>query len=248
MLIRTVVERVNGRVPTFFGAAGRCLKDAVRNAQEIEALGGDYIMLTSPIIGNLSGNDLFNYYKTTCESVKLPFIVQDTGASTYSYTTELMVRLFDEIENIGYVKAEGAGDGWLLRLADLVEKTDGRVTVIGGAAGVNMLQVLRLGVRAFMTGTEAAEIHNAVVSAWLSGDEDLAIDLYYTTLRPYMDMYWTNHRCFLKYMLYKRGIVKNPSQLLPRDAPELTEFQKWEMDWILERIRTNRIKCSRYPA
>ena len=69
--------------------------------------------------------------------------------------------------------------------------------------------MLRMGVKAYMTGTEAVDIHNAVVQAYLSGDEDKALHIYYTRLLPYLELYTaTSFHKSLKFMLKRRGVIK----------------------------------------
>ena len=245
LIIRTVVDRVAGRVPTFFGCAAANLKDTIRNAKIAEANGADMLMICSPTYGHCDQPMLFEYYKKTCEAVKIPVIVQDTGGSSGCYTPEFMLRLFNEIENVGYVKAEG-GNNWLEKMHTLTEISEGKLPIIGGAAGMHMIQMLRLGVKAYMTGTEACEFHSEVVNAWLSGDEDLAVDLYFTLVWPYLEMYTMNNRAFLKYMLKKRGIVTNDAALAPMDYGPADPWLYEELDWILERTYNNKIKCGRH--
>lgn len=244
ILISQVVRKVNGRVPTFFGAAANNLKDTIRRAKTVEALGGDMIMLCTPPIGHSGSDDIMKYYEKVAGAVNIPIILQDTGGSYGALTVDVIAKLIHEVENIGYTKLEGTPDWWT-KMRTMREKYPD-VTIIGGAAGKHMLQMLRMGVKAYMTGTEATEIHAAVVNAWLSGDEDLAIDLYYTTLLPYLDIYTTNNRAFLKYMLNRRGIVADPRQLFPADGAPLDPYMAEELNWILDRIDNNKIKCERH--
>lgn len=240
ILIKTVVERVKGRVPVFIGAASNSMKGAILNAKNAQELGADMIMLCSPTTGNCKSEELYGYYKNVCNAVNLPVIVQDTGPSANTYTAEFICRLYDTIENVGYVKSESGN--YLAKTDKMNKITGGDMPIIGGAAGNHMIQLLRLGVTAFMTGTEAQEIHNAVVQAWLSGNEDLAVDLYFTTLLPYLQMYTTNNRTFCKYMLHRRGIIANPSPLFPPDYEPADAVQYRELEWILDRIEHNKIK------
>lgn len=45
---------------------------------------------------------------------------------------------------------------------------------------------MRLGVRAFMTGTECTDVHRDVVAAFLAGDEAKADRLFHLTVLPYL--------------------------------------------------------------
>lgn len=239
-IIRTVVAAVNGRVPVFIGTAANSLPDTVENSIEAQDLGADLLIVCSPPVGNANADDLYTYYEKVAASVSIPIIVQDTGASYAVYSPEFLIRLYEGIENIKYVKAEGGN--WLNKMHDLMKIVPDGLQVIGGAAGMKMLQMLRLGVTAFMTGTEAQEIHHAVVQAYLSGDEDKAVHLYCTTLLPYLELYTTSNHTSLKHMLVRRGIFKSSTLIFPGLEHHLkSDFALSELDWMLDRIDKSRI-------
>lgn len=236
VIIKATVDAVAGRVPVFIGAAACSLKDTVRNALTAQELGADMIMLCSPPAGGCTQDELFGYYEKVCGAVRLPVIVQDTGNSWQCFTPNFLVRLYNEIENIGYVKAEGGA--WLVKLNELMSIVPDGMQVIGGAAGKNMMQMLRLGVTAYMTGTEATDIHAAVVSAYTAGDEERALSLYCTTLLPYLEVY-TSHsfHASLKHMLKRRGVVKNDLLIFPGlESGQTSQYVLGELDWILDKI------------
>ena len=239
-IIRTVVSAVNGRVPVFIGTAANSLADTIENSIEAQDLGADLLLLCSPPVGNANADEIYAYYETVAANVSIPIIVQDTGASWPVYAPDFLVRLYEGIENVRYVKAEGGN--WLNKLHDLMKIVPDGLQVIGGAAGMKMLQMLRLGITAFMTGTEAQEIHNAVVQAYLSGDEDRAVHLYCTTLSPYLELYTTSNHTSLKHMLVRRGIFKSDTLIFPGMEHHLqSDFALSELDWILDRIDRQRI-------
>lgn len=242
LIAKTTVDAVAGRVPVFIGTAACNLPDTIYFTQQAEALGADMIMLCSPPIGFASPDEIFTYYEKVCGSVKLPIIVQDTGNSAGVFTPEFLVKLYNEIENIGYVKAEGGN--WLVKLQKLMHIAPEGMQVIGGAAGKNMMQMLRLGVTAYMTGTEAQEIHNAVVQAYLAGDEAKARHLYYNTLVPYLEIYTaTSFHTSLKHMLKRRGIIKTENLFFPgREPYNQSDYIISELDHVLDLIDSGELK------
>lgn len=236
VIISALVKASAGRLPVFIGAAANSMQDTVRNAEVAESLGADMIMLCTPPIGSADQGEIFDYYRQVCGAVKLPVIVQDTGNSAGVFSADFLVKLYESIDNIGYVKAEGGF--WQEKMYRLSQIAPKGLQIIGGAAGTNMPLMLRLGVTAFMTGTEAQEIHNGVVQAYLAGDEERAWHLYCTTLLPYLELYTAsqNHTA-LKHMLARRGIIKNTSLLFPlRNKGRDSEFCIKELDWMLDRI------------
>ncbi|OQA67121.1 MAG: L-2-keto-3-deoxyarabonate dehydratase [Firmicutes bacterium ADurb.Bin262] len=235
-IIRCVVEAAKGKLPVFIGAAACSVQDSVYNAKAAQDLGADMIMLCSPPYGSGTPDEVFAFYERVCGAVNLPVIVQDTGGSWEVFTPDFLIKLYHEIENIGYVKAEGGH--WLEKMRALMLRAPEGMQIIGGAAGKNMMQMLDMGVTAFMTGTEAQEIHRSVVDAYLSGDREKAALLYRTTLLPYLELYCANnYNKALKHMLKRRGIIKNDALLYPRvEANPVSEYLLGELDRVLGNI------------
>ncbi len=232
LLIRTVVERVNGRVPVFIGTTAVSLRDSIENAKIAHRLGADQLMVCSPIVGVMRPDDLLAYYKEVGLTTPLPIIVQDTGASAGVYTASFIERICDEVPTAGYAKAEGST--FLTKTRELIDRVGDRMQIIGGAGGFHMIQLLRQGVTAFMTGTEAAEIHSKVIHLYLAGEVDEAIHEYYTRLLPYLQIYGMNSLYLLKYMLHKRGIIDNTKILFPDESPVSDALILQELDYIWE--------------
>jgi 4-hydroxy-tetrahydrodipicolinate synthase len=239
LIISTVVEQVNGRVPVFIGNTCLSLDQSIENAKIADKLGADMLMVCSPIFGHVSQKQLFDYYHAVSQEVSLPIIVQDTGASADQYGVDFMLKLAREIPTVGYAKTEGPD--FLRRTCLLKEAVKDGIQIIGGAAGFHMISLLRQGITAFMTGTEASEIHNAVINAWLKGDIDSAVHIYYTTLLPYLEIFNLSNRTMLKYMLKKRGLVENISPLFPNEEAQVPDIIFREFEWLWQRIEENRI-------
>jgi len=235
-IIRCVVGAAKGKLPVFIGAAACSVQDTVYNAKAAQDLGADMIMLCSPPYGSGTPEEVFAYYERVCGAGELPVIVQDTGGAWEVFTPDFLIRLYNDIENIGYVKAEGGQ--WLEKMRQLTLKAPEGMQVIGGAAGKNMMQMLDMGITAFMTGTEAQEIHRSVVDAYLSGDREKAGSLYRMMLMPYLELYCANnYNKALKHTLKRRGIIKNDSLLFPRvEANPVNEYLLGELDRVLEPI------------
>ena len=238
-IIATVIEQVNGRVPVFIGTTDLSIVDSLENARIAQKLGADLLMVCSPAAGVMRKDDLFDYYRAVSESCDLPIIVQDTGASAGQYDADFMVKLGKEIPACMYAKAEGAD--FLDKTRALLDGAGDSMQIVGGAAGFHMIQLLRLGITAFMTGTEACEVHNEVIHSWLGGNEDAAIRSFYTKLLPYLEIFNLDWRFFLKYMLHKRGLIENTKLLFPLDGPAPSPLLMQEMDYILDRIAKDKI-------
>ena len=232
-LIEIVVDEAAGRAPVFIGVTATAVRIAVNYAQEAERLGADMIMAGSPYMDVPDREGMFDYYRALSDAVSIPIIVQDTATSDAVLSPDFLRRLYDEVEHVDYAKVEGR---WFLtKIAAVLERCGG-LGVIGGAGGKHLIHMLRLGVTAFMTGTEALDIHAAVVSAYLGGDEDEAARIYYEQLLPYYIFYQDHNRELLKGMLHRRGIIDCPKVIPPPSGTPMSDVERREFEWVLRRI------------
>jgi len=238
LLVRSLIEHVNKKVPVFIGTADTSLKEAVKHSQNAHRWGADLLMVSSPIAGVVRKPDLLYYYKEIGKATPLPIIIQDTGASSSHYSAEFIEEIYNCVETAGYAKAEGSGG--LPKMVKLMQMFGDKMQVIGGSAGFNMLFMLRHGITAYMTGTECTDVHNDVVQAYFAGDDAKADYLYHTTVLSYLQFFSTANRFFLRYMLHRRGLVPGVHCIFPDESGKPDAVIIDELDKTLEAI--NRIR------
>jgi 4-hydroxy-tetrahydrodipicolinate synthase len=226
-LIELIVEEVNGRVPVFVGVTAPGVRIALDYAREAERLGANLIMAALPYVDVPDARGAFAYYEALSEATSLPIIIQDM-------TAELLWRMIREIEGVRHVKAEGKN--FLHKTAELLRLSGGDISVIGGAGGRHLIHLLRLGVTAFMTGTEALDLHSAAVQAFLDGNSEQAAEIYFQQILPYLQFYLDCPEELLKRMLHQRGILDCPEIIAPRAAAPMSDVEAREFEWVLDRI------------
>ena len=240
LLLEVVVDQIKGRVPFFAGVTGKTSSETIKYAREAEEKGADIIMTSLPYEDQPDQTGTLAMFKDLASAVSTPIIIQDTPRTADILTPDLVMQIARETGQIHSVKAESAD--FLTKTSQLLEQFDGTMQVIGGAGGKHMISLLRLGVTAFMTGTEAVEFHAAAVAAYLSGDEKKAASIYYNKILPYFMFYAAgNWKRNLKMMLHMRGIIDTPNMLQPDDTPPA--YGKIVMDeylWTLDHIGWNK--------
>ena len=233
-LIELIVDEVAGRVPVFIGVTSPSVDISLAYAREAQQLGAEMIMASLPDVDVPDGDGALAFYAALSRATSLPIIIQDTPASSATLTAELLWRMAREIDRIEHVKAEGKS--FLAQTARLVQLSGGTLSVIGGAGGRHLVHLLRLGVTAFMTGTEALELHGAAVEAYLKGDHDRSSDIYFQQILPYLQFYLDYPEELLKSMLHARGVIDCPQVIAPPASARMTDVERREFDWILDRI------------
>lgn len=233
-LIEVLLEEINGAVPFFCGVTAQADHISVKYAKEAAAMGVDIIMAATPYVSVPDRAGLVDYYRKINAATSLPIIVQDTPLSAALLDTDTLMRMFNEMENIHYIKAEG--NDFLQKTVKIMAASDQCFPVIGGASGQHMLHMCRCGVTAFMTGTEALDIHGGVLKAALAGDMDRAARIYFEKLLPYRVFYDSFGNELLKDMLFRRGVIDCPDQISPAGVSSMDASLRKEFDWVLDRI------------
>lgn len=233
-LIKLLVEEIGGNVPFFCGVTSQADHISVDYAREAADLGADIIMAATPYVSVPDQAGLLNYYRKIDAATSLPIIVQDTSVSAPMLDAATLVNMFNEMEHIHYVKAEG--NDFLEKTIRIIELSSNRFPVIGGAAGQHMIHMCRCGVTSFMTGTEALDIHGGVLRAALEDDMERAANIYFEKLLPYRVFYDKFCDELLKDMLFRRGIIDCPDLIQPAGIAPMDNSLRKEFDWILDRI------------
>lgn len=233
-LTKIIIDETAGRVPVFIGVTAQGFDVAINYAKEAVHLGADIIMAALPLINLPTQNEAFKFFENLSDAVPLPIIIQDIPESANILSPELVWKMFQEIENVKYVKAEG--NNFIPKTEEIFQISNGELEVIGGAGGKNMIHLLRLGITSFMTGTEALDLHGATVHTYLDGDEEKAAEIYYQKIMPYFAFYDNYSEELLKAMLYERGVIDHPDIIAPRAKQPMSKIEWQEFNWILDRI------------
>lgn len=107
---QTTIEVVNQRVPVILGISELTTAMAIQKAKKAEELGADVIMVIPVSYWKLTNQEIYDYYQQIAASVKLPIMVYNNPATSgIDMSPELIVKMFNEIDNICMVK-DSTGD------------------------------------------------------------------------------------------------------------------------------------------
>ncbi len=107
-VIRTVIERVNGRVPVIVGAGSNNTQTAIRYAQQAEALGADGLLLITPYYNKTSARGLEAHFRAIAKATTLPMILYNVPSRTgMNLAPETLEALQDVANIIGVKEASG---------------------------------------------------------------------------------------------------------------------------------------------
>jgi len=177
-LTRISLEHMAGRRPVIVAISHFSSRIAVARAREAEALGADVLMMMPPYHGiGLVPSEamIFEHFAAVSDAVSIPIMVQDAPISGCTLRVEFLARMAREIENVSHFKLEMpfAAD----KIASLLEM--GGPAIEGpydGEEAVTLLPDLDAGSRGTMTSALLPDKIRPIVTHFLAGDIDAALD------------------------------------------------------------------------
>ena len=130
MFIEATVSHVAGRIPVLVGTMNAYTPRAARYSREAEELGADGLMIIPPYYYTPTDDEIFGYYQAICQATSLPIMLYNNPVtSNVDMSARLVRRLVRAFPNVQYIK-EASMD--IARVYDIVEKTEGRMSVFAG--------------------------------------------------------------------------------------------------------------------
>jgi 4-hydroxy-tetrahydrodipicolinate synthase len=109
-VVDTTVATVGGRVPVIVGASDLTTANTIRRARYAQQAGTDAVMVLPISYWKLSEREIFQHYASISAAVDLPIMVYNNPATSgIDMAPELLVRMFNDIDNVRMVK-ESTGD------------------------------------------------------------------------------------------------------------------------------------------
>ena len=107
LLMKFVVEKVNGRAKVIFGCGSNNTADAVMTAKKAEAYGADGLLAVTPYYNKCTQNGLVEYYKAICQAVSIPVIAYNVPGRTGVEIQPATMAKIAQIPNIAGIKYAG---------------------------------------------------------------------------------------------------------------------------------------------
>ncbi len=100
LVLRTVVEECNGRVPVYASTGCISTKETIEQSRVAMKLGADVLSIITPSFAVASQNELYEHYKTVAESVDMPIVLYNIPARTGNAIMPSTIERLAMIENI----------------------------------------------------------------------------------------------------------------------------------------------------
>ena len=168
-VIKYCVEVVNHRIPVIAGTGSNSTETAIYLSTEAEKYGVDGLLLVSPYYNKATQNGLYQHFKKTAESVKIPVILYNVPSRTgCNILPETVVRLCKDVENIVAIK-EASGN--ISQIAQLAALSKGCVDIYSGNDDqiVPIMSLGGLGVISVLSNVAPKQTHE-ICAKYLEGD------------------------------------------------------------------------------
>jgi len=217
LLVRTVVEVVQGRVPVIGGGRAATQAERLRHAETVLRLGCDGVLVSLPFESEAQ----YEADVRALAGIQPPFLMlQDWDFSGYGVPVPLIARLFEEVEAFQSLKIEVVPAG--VKYSQVLEATGGRLHVAGGWAVMQMIEAFDRGVHSIMP-TGMHRIYTTIYRLYHAGQREQAQALFRRLLPvlAFSNQHLDISIHFFKRLLHREGVyatsrVREP--VLPFDA------------------------------
>ncbi|QLL09466.1 dihydrodipicolinate synthase family protein [Mycobacterium vicinigordonae] len=176
-VVDTTMATVAGRVPVIVGVSDVTTAKTIRRAQYAQHAGADAVMVLPVSYWKLSDREITQHYRSIGAAIDIPIMAYNNPATSgVDMGPELLVGMFESIENLTMVK-ESTGD--LSRMQRIAELSGGRLPFYNGSNPL-VLDALSAGAAGWCTAAPnlapqpCIDLYNAV----RGGDLDKAQALY----------------------------------------------------------------------
>jgi 4-hydroxy-tetrahydrodipicolinate synthase len=173
-LVEWTMADVAGRVPVVVTVADGNVPDMIDSARFARDAGASWLILQPPR-PPASGAHLVKFFGAVADAVDCPIGIQNAPEFLgIGLSPADLLALNAAHSNVTVVKAESTA----LTVAGVIAELGGRMKVLNGRAGFELLDNLRAGVDGMIPGTETIDLQVGIERAMRAGDETLAADLY----------------------------------------------------------------------
>lgn len=133
LVLETVVEQCNGRVPVYAGTGCISTKETIQQSKMAQAAGADVLSIITPSFAAASQEELYLHYKAVAEAVDMPIVLYNIPARTGNALAPATIARLAQIDNIvGAKDSSGNFTNILGYIEAGQKKTSGKFCTLSG--------------------------------------------------------------------------------------------------------------------
>lgn len=122
LVLETVIEQCNGRVPVYAGTGCISTKETIEQSKMALSAGADVLSIITPSFAAASQDELYVHYKSVAEAVDMPIVLYNIPARTGNTLAPATVARLAEIDNIVGAKDSSGNFANILSYIDAGKK------------------------------------------------------------------------------------------------------------------------------
>lgn len=220
---RTVVERVNGRIPILLGVGGNDTRSLVHQLKTDDFTGIDAILSVVPYYNKPSQEGIYQHYKSIAEATALPIVLYNVpGRTGVNMTAETTLRLARDFKNVIAIK-EASGD--IAQMDDIIKNKPSHFDVISGDDGITfpLITLGAVGVISVIGNAFPREFSRMTRLA-LQGDFQNALLIHHRFTELFKLLFVDGNPAGVKSMLNAMDMIENKLRL-PLVPTRITTFE-----------------------
>jgi 4-hydroxy-tetrahydrodipicolinate synthase len=129
LIIKTVLEESNGRVPVYAGTGGTSTREVISLTKKIQGMGIEAVSVITPYFISPSQEELYLHYKAISEAVDIPIILYNIPMRTGVHIEPQTVARLSKLPNIIGIKDSS---GKFENIKSYLEMSDNDFQVLAG--------------------------------------------------------------------------------------------------------------------
>lgn len=233
---RTVIDRVNGRIPILLGIGSNSTQAVVDSVKNDDMTGVDALLVVVPYYNKPSQEGIYQHYKAVAEATDLPIVLYNVpGRTGVNMTAETTLRLAHDFKNIVAIK-EASGN--ITQMDDIIKNKPADFDVISGDDGITfpLITLGAVGVISVIGNAFPREFSRMTRLA-LQGDYANALLIHHKFTELFSLLFVDGNPAGVKAMLNMMGMIENKLRL-PLVPTRIKTYEK--MRAVLDSLN---IKC-----
>ena len=218
---RTVIDRVNGRLPILLGVGSNSTQAVVDSVKNDDMTGVDALLVVVPYYNKPSQEGIYQHYKAVAEATDLPIVLYNVpGRTGVNMTSETTLRLANDFENIVAIK-EASGN--IAQMDEIIKNKPEGFDVISGDDGITfpLITLGAVGVISVLGNAFPREFSRMTQLA-LEGDYVNALPIHHQFAEMCNLLFVDGNPAGVKAMLSIMGMVENKLRLPLVPARQIT--------------------------
>lgn len=225
-----------GRAETAVGVLHSSIRGAGEMCRIAQDMGADGVILFPPIIVPPTGAKLMGYLQQVAAHVDIPVMYQDAPRTTgVTVTNEFLLEAHRLIPNLRYIKVESVHP--VLRLAELIESSDGELRCLTGNGGIYTVDGFVRGAWGVMPGVANVAHFCALHDSFAAGDLARARDIF----ENMMPLLWFEDQSLEFFVACEKEILKRKGVIASAHVRDpglmLDDANRDELWALLDRLR-----------